>query len=329
MTKTITPSAPRTAASVLSPGSTEKKFPINQELRDQLRAYQNERALTNVELGRELGYPDSTVWSKYFNDNMDRPVKDFEDRARSLLKNKDRRRTFTGIIVPSNVIEKTGMFIDRCLNVGKPGVFTGEAGIGKTVGIQSWYLQNPQATVIKANAIQNDARGVMALLWAEAGSNAYSQEPRYNRLVARYKGSRVPIVVDGAQRLGAGGRALLFDLFDDTGCPPVLIGNPIIFDQLARVDQDHSRTHLAGSAELKNAEVIVPQIISQYLDDPEPILDLALQIVARPGGGHLRTLENLLAATLTLMELNANRKNPRKTFEKALAASVAHRDLAK
>lgn len=338
MPATITPSKSLTTSAAHSHPEAEerqakraaKTWPVKSDLVMRLRAYQSSEGLTNIDLGRRLGYPDGTVVSKYFGDQkMDRDPSDFERRGEFLLTASLLRRHFEGEIIETNVVKKVAVFIDRCRAIGKPGIFTGEAGIGKTVGIDAYLAHDPTAVGITADVIRNDARGVMGLLWQASGAWGQSNEPRMQRLVAKYKGSRRPIIVDGAQQLGAGGRAFLFDFHDATGCPPVLFGNPVIHDQVARVDQHHSRTYLAGSAELEDQERVVRAIVSHYLDDPEAVLDLALLVVARARGGHLRTLENLLTATRVLMELPANASNPRGCFEKALSYSVIHRDLAK
>ena len=69
-------------------------------------------------------------------------------------------------------------------------------------------------------------------------------------------------------------------------------------------------------------------MIAYHLDDPDQVLDLALAVVAKPLGGHLRALSHLLAEMRVLMELPANADDPRGCFLKALAASIDHKNLS-
>lgn len=334
MTKTILPSRAR-HESILEADAPEPVITkrsgfqtINPDLRDQLDAWIERNSLSRIEAGKALGFPDGTAVSKYLGNKYDRDPVAFERRLREVLAAETRSRHFGGKVIKTNVVEKLAAFIDRIRQTGTCGIFTGEAGIGKTVSINPYLEANPTAIAITINALQNDARGVKRLLWSVlAGPDKYNL-CHYDWIIAKIQGSNRPIIVDNAQRLGAGGRALLFDLHDRTGCPIIFIGNPLILDQISHNDQEHSRVPKHVVAELKEPKRVTRAMIAQHLEDPDQILDLALQVVSKDRGGHLRALAHLLADMRVLMELPANAQDPRGCFLKALAASIDHKSLA-
>lgn len=346
--KTIVPSPSRTTHAARSHPETEERLialdggiedeapatrrtafrPTNPELRAELDAWIERNGYTREEAGKALGFKDSTAVSKYIGDKFDRDPEKFEKALREVLAHEKRARHFGGKIIRTNVVEKLAVFVDRIRQTSTCGVFSGEAGIGKTVGVGAYLEDNTTALAITVNALQNDARGVKQLLWGAANGPGRHNLPHYDWIVDKLAGSNRPILVDNAQRLGGGGRAVLFDLHDRTGCPLVFIGNPQILDQVARSDQEHSRTPKHSHADLKEPRRVALAMIAQYLDEPGQVLDLALAVVEKPYGGHLRALAHLLADMRVLMELPANADDPRGCFLKALASSIDHKDLS-
>ncbi len=301
---------------------------IDPDLRDALDAWIKRNDLSRSAAGRRLGFPDGTAVSKYLGDKFDRDPAPFEARLREVLAAEQRQRHFGGSLIRTNVVEKLAAFVDRIRQTSNCGVFSGEAGVGKTVAVAAYLQANPTAVAVTVNALQNDARGVKQLLWTAAGGPDQHNRPHYDWLVAKLGGSNRPILIDQAQLLGSGGRAMLFSLHDDTGCPLIFVGNPQILDQVARSDQHHSRAPKHVHAGLKDPKRIVRAMIAQHLDDPGQVIDLALAVVSKPFGGHLRALSHLLADMRVLMELPANADDPRGCFLKALASSIDHKDLA-
>ena len=330
MTKTILPSTSRHAQTDADADDSRRDgFRVTDpELRAELAAWISRQGYSREAAGRALGFPDGTAVSKYLNDKFDRDPGGFEARLRDQLSAEKRARHYGGRVIPTNVVQKLAVFVDRIRQTSTCGVYTGEAGIGKTVAVGAYLEANPTALGITVNALQNDAKGVKQLLWAAAAGPAHYNQPHYDWLVEKLRHSNRSILVDQAQHLGAGGRAFLFGLHDITSCPLVLVGNPQILAQVARCDQEHSRTPKHVHAELKSPEKVARAMIAQHLEDPAEILDLALAVVAKPYGGHLRALAHLLADMRVLMELPANSQDPRGCVLKALAASIDHRQLA-
>lgn len=301
---------------------------IDPEIRGQMAEWIERNSFTRAEAGRALGFPDATAVSKYLNDRYDRDPAQIEARFREVLAAEKRSRHFGGKVIKTNVVEKFAVFVDRIRQTSACGVFSGEAGIGKTVAISDYIQANPTAVAITANAFQNDARGVKQLLFAATYVPPKFSGNHYDFLVSAYKGTGRPIIVDNAQRLGSGGRSLLFDLHDATGCPLIFVGNPEILAQVARNDQQHSRVPKHVDAALKDPRRVARAMITQHIENPDEVIDLALAVVSKPFGGHLRALAHLLADMRVLMELPANANDARGCFLKALAASIDHKALS-
>jgi DNA transposition AAA+ family ATPase len=329
MQPTILPSTSRHAAATSADPERRADWrATDPALRGELAAWIERQGYSREAAGHALGFPDGTPVSKYLGDKFDRDPGPFEKRVREALAAERRARHYGGKVISTNVVQKLAVFIDRIRQTSTCGVFSGEAGIGKTVAIGAYLADNPTALSITVNSIQSDARGVKQLLWAAAEGPAGYNRPHYDWLAGKLRSGSRPILVDQAQHLGGGGRAFLFGLHDLTGSPIIFVGNPDILAQIARSDQEHSRTPKHCPAELKDPKRVASAMIAQHLDDPGVILDLALAVVAKPLGGHLRALSHLLADMRVLMEHPSNAGDPRGCFKKALAASIDHASLA-
>jgi len=322
MTPTITPSKSRSAATADLPVYQS----INGDLRDQLFKFKEATGDTNSGVGRKLGYPDGTAVSKYLNDKFDRDPQEFESRLLDLLKTESRRRAHVGEIYGSSVINQAAAFFDTVRHTNTVGVFHSPAGLGKSTAILAYLEANPTAVLLTANASQNDATGIRQLFWAAVDHRGHSpSQPRWDFLIQKFTGSGRLIIVDNAQRIASTGRDFLFDFRDATGCPIVMVGNPAILNRVAGNDQQFSRTLMEHEATLKDPNGVAKKIIDAHTDDGETIYDLALPIVRRPGGGHLRSLIMTLTAMREFLDLPAVAGDTRKAFSFALAKSIHHR----
>lgn len=303
---------------------------LNPEIRAAFLAWvEANRQFTRAQVGGMLGYPDGTAVSKYISDKYDRDPEDIEGKIADLLKRDSLRRSFNSELILTNVVRGFAAFADKVTNTNTVGVLTGEAGIGKTRAAHHYASTHPTTVLITVNPAQKDERGVRQLIWSAIDHRGCKwDEPRFDFLVRKFRGTNRLFIVDGAQYLGAGGRSLLYTFHDATGCPILLVGNPCILEQVAINDQEHSRTIQEQTASLKNVEDVTLAFLRQQVARPEEILDLAVQVVDQPRGGHLRALEKLLVCTKDLMELPANRDNLRGSFLKSCAKSVAHKHIA-
>lgn len=317
---TITPSPARTGG--IAAATADKFRPINPELRDRLEDYKRRTGETNPGLGRKLGYPDGTAVSKYLGDKYDRDPGDMESRLEDFFA-AEARRAVAGAteVIGTSVVRQFGSFANAVRRANAVGVFHSPAGLGKSTAVADYLARNPTALGISANAAQFDAKGVRQLFWSAVSHRGYTpNQSRWEFLVSKFRDSGRLVIVDNAQRLAGSGRDFVFDFRDVTGCPVVLVGNPAILQRVAGNDQQFSRTLMEHEATLKDTDAVARQIVDAHTDEGAAIYDLALPIVRRRGGGHLRSLVMTLTAMREFIDPEA--PDTRRAFESALAKSI-------
>lgn len=320
-----------------------KAYEINPSIQARLEAYKRDHPEeTNVSIGRRLGYPDGTVVSKYLLtgkakgreeggiNTYDRDPSDIEGKLADFFRAEERMKLLDcGEILATSVVRQCANFYDEVRQAFTVGVLHAPAGIGKSTASLAYVEENPTTMLLSANAAQCDARGVRQLMWAQVETRGMAGNvPRWQHLIAAFKGSGRLIIVDNAQRLERSGRDFLFDFMDETGCPLVLQGNPEIKDRVRRNDQQHSRTLMEYTPTLKNVEAVVRDYLALRTDRGPEIQDLAVEVVRRKAGGHLRALRNLLMLAELLQRDPKAGGDFRKAFEKAMALSIAHKHAA-
>lgn len=317
-----------------------KAYEINPSIQARLEAYKREHPEeTNVSIGRRLGYPDGTVVSKYLLTGKaksreeggvnayDRDPSDIERKLLDFFRAETRMQMLDcAEILATSVVKQCANFYDEVRQGRFVGVLHAPAGLGKSTAALAYVEANPTTMLLSANAAQCDARGVRQLMWAQVETRGMAGNvPRWQHLIGAFKDSGRLIIVDNAQRLERSGRDLLFDFMDETGCPLVLQGNPEIKDRVRRNDQQHSRTLMEYSPTLKNVETVVREYLALRTDRGAEIQDLAVDVVKRKSGGHLRALRNLLMLAELLQGDPKSGGDFRKAFEKAMALSIAHK----
>lgn len=328
----ILPSPPRNAsfAADLGNGNGAKPkttWPINRDIQARFLAYRDRTDKPNKALGRELGFPDGTVVSKYLNSNgdLDRNPVDIERKIVDLLAARDREILVSGHTVNTSVITRAANFFTDVERSKTVGVLHGPAGIGKSVAVATYAAEHPRCVVITANAAQCDARGVQQLLWAQSDHGIKPSQSRWEFLVSKFRGSGRLLIVDNAQRLDGTGRDYLFDFRDATGLPIALVGNPCILQRVAGSDQQHSRTMKETEVKLDRLAAVSREIVDAHTTHGAAIYDLAEGVVKRKGGGHLRALVGLLTSMEIFLEDPRFDGDARAAFESAMATNIHHK----
>ncbi len=283
--------------------------PFNEEVRSRLAAYKDRNRLSHNALAKEMGMNSSYV-CVYLqgrpNPSMD--IARFEAIAEDLLLNESRRiesktRNFDTPI--SRALEKQFEIVRETNDVG---LSFGQAGIGKSRGIEIYVASHPNTIAITATQWRAAASDIQGAIWRSISTRGYDGRTKRGDFIAsRLAGSNRLVIVDNAHRLKPGGLQWLFDFHDETGCPLALVGNPEVLEVIRKNDQMYSRighkSDLVLDNEMSDKEIREASIaiIKQVL--PEAVEELSdfCQIVAE-NNGHFRAVHKQLLLARKIKE---------------------------
>jgi len=309
------------------------KYPTSPDVITALLDLRTEQKLTYSGLAKLLGINDvtPTFLSKYFNDNLDRQVPDFEARVLDIIKSIKERIHFGSAIFETSVTRKMGNAFDLIRKTGDIALITSPAGNGKTSGIVNFLGHNPSAVGIVLNATTRAANKVEGLVFRSVDHREWkAQCSRFDYLVDRFKGSSRLLIVDNAQRLDSSGRQMLFDFHDAAECPIALVGNPETLDAIRTNDQQFSRIGIHAKYELETKELAAAaHHVTQQFSDPataESVSDLVALIATHDG--RLRAVRKTVILMQELRNASADlRDNPRKALRAAHSRLVRDYEL--
>ena len=299
------------------------KYPTNRQLAADLQAFCKEQNLTNSKLVRMLGIPKASpeFISRYFNDNLDRIVPDFDILASDILKNLRERVANQTRIFDSTVTTKIVNAINLIQRAGHIGAIVGPAGHGKTTGLELALVKNPSAIFITLSESLREGRHIESLIMSKIDGTAWNgSSSRFNFLTERFKESGRPILIDNWQRLNGSGRRWLFDFHDATQSPICCVGNPEALKPILKNDQFHRRLGLCTSYALEKNEIqsLAYQITCQHSDEEtaDKISDLVSFIAHQEGALGSVIMEVKLMQTIRTHSPDL-RDNPRKALRSA------------
>lgn len=276
---------------------------------------------SNAEVARMLGYSTAMV-SNYANKVFRGDITAFEARVNDLLRGEGLRRNFGVPFLATSVTTQTAAFIDGVRAAGGVGVLHGDAGLGKSVGATAYARDNQTAIYLSANATQFDAKGAKQLVWSATPATGKAwNDSRWLHIVRTFAGSDRVFILDNAQRLDKSGRHFFYDLHDETGCPIVFVGNPVIIERIRADDQQFSRTLPQHQVRLMQPENIVAHILECTLGEvPDAIREAALEVAL--GKGHLRQLLNVAKGAVAYSEMPKFSGDLARAFAASLSASI-------
>jgi DNA transposition AAA+ family ATPase len=309
---------------------------FDEALQSQLETYRKERGLSMAGLAAQLGCHESAV-SKYLSGKPAGNVKRFESIASDVMKNAERQKNIKIQLLATSVSRDIHATLDTIRKTNDFGLITGNAGIGKTCGIEKYLFANPSAVRIVAYTWCANGPAVFDAIWNAIDQKWKGNISKITYLVERFRNSDRLLLIDNAHRLRNSGLKFLFDFHDETGIPICLVGNPEIVDVLKRNDQQFSRIGLhkhfdnidpylsepgSGNGPApKVAKAIINQIAPQFADCET----LAEKVIA--GKGHARALRKQLSLADELASSESFKKNcpPEKLTKTAFAG--AHKKL--
>lgn len=291
----------------------------NEELIVLLEAARTEDNMSQARIAKAIGCDGGTI-SKWVNRKFPGDVASLEKKIMDYLDMRENTRRIKTKVYKTGVTESIASAINLARTTGdregNVSIISGNAGHGKTKGIELYCAANPAAVLATLNDESRDGRGVAnAIMAAMATSRSKKKITRWEFLVSKFKGSKRPILLDNAHRLNSRGLAWVFDFQDETGCPIILVGNPEIIDLIKTNDQFLSRFgyHTIVHLDPKEISELAHRVCGQYFDDADTVRDLTAIIGTKQGG--LRSVKKQAILAQALKDNGI--ADPRKAFQAA------------
>jgi DNA transposition AAA+ family ATPase len=269
----------------------------NESLRQSLIAYMTDYDLSLSDVARDIGYSSSTI-SKYRSGKPEGDISKLEGLLTDIIAGAATRQTRKYEIFTHHITDLVREVCDivRGKKRARFGLLTGPAGLGKTKGLELFALNNPTTILVTIQRkLCADPKEICRSIIA-AGEHRSTKGASYTTAVEKLEGTRRLLIIDNAHLLSKSGLGWLFDLYDRTGSPILLSGNPEVIRRIKDSDQQFSRIGFARGLSLipDKAKKPAENIIHRYFPDHvKQLAKLATQVVE--GQGHFRALDNQLS----------------------------------
>ena len=263
---------------------------------------------SQAELARQLGVSAAAL-NKWIKGKPVGDVEKLEFKLQAWLNGAMERIDLTRELRHTPVTQEVCAIIRSIIKTNDLGIVTGRAGIGKTCGAQLFLLEDPMATLLTADYCHGSAECMVSDLRRKNSIRRRKIDPMgFNDIVVeRFTGTNRPLMIDNAHALTMGGLRWAYAFHNRTGCPVVLIGNPLIEQKiLALPDEDQFTTRTGqfqavGVFDNKSAKELASLLLDQYA--PHLKADLLAQAtdICR-ARGYARRLKKQIRVALGILE---------------------------
>lgn len=266
---------------------------------DTLRTAIKATGLSNARLAAAIGKSETTIsqWlnAKYPGDNsrLENLLREWQgDRQKAAL---------TGVAtIQTKLSEVMAKRMEEIRKARELSLFLGEAGIGKSRGINSFMLDHAMAMSYRTLSWN---RGMRAFGNALLSASDINRLPRgktcWEFLDEKLDGCERLLVIDDAHELSSGCLQCLVDLQDETHMPMVMVGLPKLRKLLLRDARRASRVGDVFELDYGDPEPLVRHQVRQICPTANGehggLVKLGLQVAQQDG--HFRSLEKELLKT--------------------------------
>ncbi len=280
---------------------------LDRHLHAQIKARLN-ADFSQAELARQIGVSAAMI-NKWIKGAPVGDVVKLEFKLQAWLNGAMERVDLTRELRHTPVTQETCAIIRSIIKTNDLGVITGRAGIGKTCGAQLFLLEDPMATLLTADYCHGSAECMVSDLRRKNSIRRRITDPMgFNDIVVdRFTGTSRPLMIDNAHALTMGGLRWAYAFHNRTGCPVIMIGNPMIEQKiLALPDEDQFTTRTGqfravGVFDNKTAQELAGLLLDQYA--PHLKADLISQATDTcRARGYARRLKKQIRLALGILE---------------------------
>ncbi|MES2705155.1 MAG: AAA family ATPase [Verrucomicrobiota bacterium] len=249
-------------------------------------------------VAKALGISGATISIYLAQDQAQPPplkanLRKLESSIAELLATLSAKRRFDGALFETHISRKMGQWIGMVRATNTIGLYVGEAGIGKSCGLEIYSRQNPTALTIAARPWRRTRDAVVTMLWEQFDTRGWNRRsPRADWIAQHLTGMETVILLDDCHTLTFAALEYLIYLAVETGTPLVMVGNPRVLEKLRPEPQLFSRVFLKQEGTLPAGKALndaVEAVLSREAPEHIPALrTMAREVAAQPG--HLRGL---------------------------------------
>lgn len=297
---------------------SDRRRDVSEEIHARFMQYRRENPdLTNRILGEKLGVDKTTV-SKYSNKTFRGDIAKLEETLALFFAELDVQSKVTQEVKAFETETTRQMLRQLRIIAAKPqiGIIHGEAGYGKTKGIELFVRDNPNTIVVTAGPVTGSGgSAVQNGLFAAIGGEGFHRSG-LNRGAFVAKALKVRprfIIIDDAHELHEIGRRWVKHFYDLTGCAIALVGNPRIKMAWSLDPQQASRVGFVcevclprkhGADRSATVRDAVDKLLQQIWPEAcQGVKELAYLVAEKPG--HLRAVWLQVAQAMQLLDMDA------------------------
>lgn len=176
-----------------------------------------------------------TAISQFLGDKYPGDNKKVAEKIEGWLKRQAERKLHEPILtetIPTEAVSKIMKVARICHIEGEMGVATGDAGVGKTRGVELYESQNPDVIVVKVIPGYS-SKTMMRKLHKAAGYNGQGTIiDMFEDVVERLRNTGRLIIIDEAENLPYKAHELLRRIYDIAGIGILLVGMPELISRL-------------------------------------------------------------------------------------------------
>lgn len=268
---------------------------FSEATRQSLIRYMEDYNQSLGDVAKDTGYSTSTL-SKYRAGKPDGDVSKLEGVIVDIIANAPEREAQKYTIFCHHVTDTIRDICEIVRRKRRFGIVTGDAGLGKTKGIELYCINNPSSILVTIQrGLCAGPKEICRAIVAAGEKRSTHKGASHHTAIAKLKGANRLVFIDNIHLLTKAGLGWLFDLFDKTGSPILGTGNPEVLQRIRASDQQLSRIGYFRALELlpEKAKKPAENIIHRYFPDHVKQLGkLAMQVVEEQG--HFRALDNQL-----------------------------------
>jgi len=237
----------------------------NYKYQNEVRQMVAEKSLVTV--ATAIGVSDTAV-SRYVNGKYNGNLDNLENKIGSYLSRvSERGDAWSDIIVNTSVMDNVMRTIRLVHNMRVMGLITGPAGIGKTKSCEAYQQSNPGVILVTASVDGKSIKGIVSDLYWKVAGKELRGTARAGRqaIINRLKGADRAILIDEAHKLVNDSYQELKHIYDQTGCPIILVGTHSVYDRLVDERYGHVLEEVDDRIPIKrrfNIEVPKNDIVS-------------------------------------------------------------------
>jgi len=218
-------------------------------------------------------------------------------RKVSAVIEREREKAVSQIKKPSFVQTSVYQQMSYVMNMAQADaqimIFTGDAGIGKTMSLKAYIEENPSAVLIEADPTYTVAT-VLEEISEALGLEARGRKDKVEKaIISKLKGTERMIIIDEAEYLPTKALDILRRIHDKAGIPIVLAGMPRLIHNITGISEKYrqisSRMYHVRLKELTKEDV--KAITETIIENPDETIVNTLHNLTK---GNARMLTKLL-----------------------------------